>query len=539
MEITNDTYTIALQPGESQFDFYGMVTEIVDEFSTNDQIFVANMTPDQATALRNDDRVIGVDNMMEVNASEEEDADNTLDVRRTGVGYQTSPGYNPDKGNWNIHRHTSLTQNFAAQNTDYTMNFSYPQHEGVDVDGTGVDLVACISGVPDITNDGYKTGGTTRIEDFQWNTLTGLSGLDSIDYTTATSNPHGEAVLAFACHNTYGWAKGAKIYIMPRTWENYTQWWNSVRLFHKAKVDAGGTVRPTIFFASFGYSVDALPSSVIHFRGTTYTTYRGEGVSGISQQRDYLPIGLMKSVRRSDYGTVQTSVANMEAEGVFNVVTPGNKGQKNDVPGGPDYNNYFTTLASPATYYYNRKTSLAGDDTIIVGNMDSSFGQHLPGEETLWPTTNRGPRIDCVMGGTNLTLDQTHWGDTGDYTATGTSFVSPQVAGILAIVLQKYPDTTPAQARKYFREHAIGTDKLYDPGVTPISDGGDHGDSEYFASRIGLQGYSGNILYFDPALAFDPSGIADATITYPTENMGTSRLNYTVDQINAILAKAD
>jgi len=317
MIFTDDTYSIALQPGETQNDFYGNVIEIVDEFVTNDQIFVARLSESQVIALRNDDRVIGVDNIMETIASEEDDADNTLDARRTSHGaVGTSPGYNPDKGNWNLHRHTSLTQNFAAMDTDYTMSFSYPQDGGVDVDGTGVDMVALISGVPDITNAGYKTGGTTRIENFQWNTLTGLSALASIDYTTASASDHAEAVLALACHNTYGWAKGAKIYIMPRTWENYTRWWEAIRLFHKAKVDAGGTVRPTVVFAAFGYSADSLPSSAIHFRGTTYATYRGEGASVLSQQKSYLPIGLHGNFRMSDYFTVKTLVANMEAEGV-------------------------------------------------------------------------------------------------------------------------------------------------------------------------------------------------------------------------------
>jgi len=103
------------------------------------------------------------------------------------------------------------------------------------------------------------------------------------------------------------------------------------------------------------------------------------------------------------------------------------------------------------------------------------------------------------------------------------------------MVLQKYPNTTQAQARKYFRDYAIGTDKLYDASKPPISDGGDYGDPDYF-TNLGLCGYSGNILYLDPAMSFDPSTITDTTITPSTETLTTSKINFTIAEINAKLA---
>jgi len=541
MEITDDTYVIALHPGENQNDFYGMVTEVVDEFITNDQIFVARLSDTQVIALGNDDRVIGIDNMAEMDASIEEDADNTLPANRASP-YNTSSIY-VDRGNWALHRHTSLTNNFTAENTDHTMSFTYPQDGGVDVDGTGVDIVACIQGVPDITNAGYKDSGVSRIQEYQWNTLTGLSGQATIDYNTKTPGDHGEAVLAFACHNTYGWAKGAKIYIMPRTWESNVYWWEAVRLFHKAKVDAGGSVRPTVFIASFGYSSGhgQFGFRKIQFRGTDYTTARGLlGMSRSGPFQAWKDFGMPIAIRLSEQDTVKTLVTNMENEGVFNVISAGNKAQKHDVPGGPDYDNTIwggreATEPSPPRYT-NRDSALAGPNTIIVGNMNSAFNSIVSGKETLWDTSSKGPRVDCVMGGANLTLDKTHWGSTGDYVASGTSFTAPQVAGILAMVLQKYPSTTQAQARKYFREHAIGTDTLYDPGISPTSDAGDYGDPEYFGNPLALNGYSGNILYLDPAMAFDPSTITNTTIIYPTETLVSSKLNYTISQINQKLS---
>ena len=554
MEVADDIYTIALHPGETQYDLYENITEVVDEFATNDQIFVARLSEAQLNLLRNDDRVIGVDNMAEMVI--EEDADNTLPANRTRAGrnsinqnvFPYAPATNPI-GNWALKRHMSPTNNFAEEDTNYPMGFSYPQHGGVDVDGTGVDIVACIGHVPDITNDGYKTNGVSRIQQFQWNTLPGLTDKATIDYNTPESSPlgrsHAETVLAMACHNTYGWAKGARIYIMPRSWESNAYWWEAVRLFHKSKVDAGN-VRPTIWVSSFGYSYGShvFGFNNIHFRGSDYNTHRGlSGLSSVGQYAGWDNFGMPISLRRSHYTTIKTLATNMENEGVFNVVTPGNKNQKNDLPGGIDYDNhvwgaYETSQPNPPNYAC-RETALAGPNTIIVGNMQSAFNSIVPGKETLWATSNKGPRIDCVMGATNLLMDRSTWGHIGEsqryYNATGTSFAAPQVAGILAMVLQKYPNTTQAQARKYFRDYAIGTDKLYDAPKPPISDGGDYGDPDYF-TNLGLCGYSGNILYLDPAMSFDPSTITDTTITPSTETLTTSKINFTISEINAKLA---
>lgn len=546
MTITNDTYSIVLILGETKNDFYDNVTEVIDEYVKHDQVFLAILSETQLTTLRSDDRVISVDNIVELSTSMEDHADNTLPVQRRD-GHGSALGH-IDKGNWGLHRHTSLTNNFAAENTDLTMNFTYPQDGGVDVDGTGVDIVLNLSGMPDITNDGYRTSSVSRIQQFQWNTVNNpgfaLAAAGAVDYNTKTASDHDEAVLALACHNTYGWAKGANIYIMPHDWGNIFTWWEAVELFHTDKVAAaaGGVVRPTISTYSSGYATSAGQYGFrnINFRGNDYTTHRGlSGLSRRGEFTDHNDFGVGYKFELTSAPPISFAVDAMETAGVFSVISPGNYMQKIDVSGGPDYNNTLLGGAEPsaaAPVHTNREPGLASTHTIIVGNMHSAFNSIVAEKETLWHSSNKGPRIDCVIGASNLTLDKTHWGSTGDYVATGTSFAAPQVAGILAMVLQKYPTTTQAQARKYFREHAIGTDKLYDPGISPISDAGDYGDPEYFGNPLALQGYSGNILYLDPAMAFDPSTISDTTITYPTETTVTSKLNFTIAQINQKLA---
>ena len=124
----------------------------------------------------------------------------------------------------------------------------------------------------------------------------------------------------------------------------------------------------------------------------------------------------------------------------------------------------------------------------------------------------------------------------GKYDATGTSFASPNVGGMAALVLGKYPTTTPAQLRKYFRETAKGNDTLYDSGTKPRPSS-NFGDSTYYSDPLSLMGYSGNIAYLDPNITIDPSEITDTSVT-STETVTSDavKLNFTIDQINAKLA---
>ena len=103
------------------------------------------------------------------------------------------------------------------------------------------------------------------------------------------------------------------------------------------------------------------------------------------------------------------------------------------------------------------------------------------------------------------------------------------------LVLQKYPTTTPAQMRKFFREHAISSEKLFDSNRKPLENTNEFGDSTYFDDVFGLQGYSGNIAYLDPLLPFDPSTITDTTVV-STEPTISGRLNFSISEINTKLA---
>lgn len=55
-----------------------------------------------------------------------------------------------------------------------------------------------------------------------------------------------------------------------------------------------------------------------------------------------------------------------------------------------------------------------------------------------------GPRLDLLAPGQGILST---WRDSGFYTMSGTSMAAPHVAGVAALVLARYPQTTPAQLR--------------------------------------------------------------------------------------------
>jgi subtilisin family serine protease len=237
----------------------------------------------------------------------------------------------------------------------------------------------------------------------------------------------------------------------------------------------------------------------------------------------------------------------MSAAGVHHVSAAGNFNNTIVLPDNIDFNNgalsHFPILvgsndgSAPQPYIFvplcRDDLHLAGD-TIVCAALGSQFSvdSGLNNKETLASFSNRGDRIDACAAGDNIYMDLY---TNGEYEATGTSFASPNIGGMAACVLGKYPATTPAQLRKYFRDHAVGTDTLYDSGTQPMPTS-PSGDAPYYSDPLGLRGYSGKIAYLDPNLSFNPSTISDTSITSTQTVSASNKINFTVSQINTKLA---
>lgn len=608
-------YLINVKEGVTESTMYQYCSHIVDEMVTWPTAFRAELTNEQKEFLELHENISTIE-------SEEEVAD-LIDDNGSGSKSITYARYGaPHKrlvaavppagvgdwaagnGNWGIARHfvDSNTTSCYYRNTRAVTQYNAPQFPftyNYNYDGEGVDIIMNLASYLNHDDPGFKNSdGTTRLQFFQWNTLEGLGNLPDIPYTNKTQSQyqsyidnHAEAVAYCACHNEYGVATKANIYVIARlsTASGTTKtaanghvassyFYEIARQFHLQKkagkipgVDAN---RPTIYLQSFSYRVANNMAyqgfESIHFRDTEYDPKQGAfGDTGIfghvsSQGGNHmiLPNAMFGSnyLRATDGrwsnatssfikdSSLIDSINLMHEAGVHMVTSAGNERNKLCLPDNIDYDNRvtFTNITAPGgysfAYYTNRVGKTAGTHTIVSGALDNAFGapelQDLTGgKERMAYFSGRGDRVDCCTAGEMIPLKLYTRGT--QYYGSGTSFSCPFLAGMLALVLEKHPTTTPAQLRKYARDFMISTEKLYDPGRAPIESNID-GDIYYFGNENSLMGYSGNITFLDPGIPIDPTTITDTTITSPDSekaaNAKAAKINFSVADINTKLA---
>ena len=585
-------YNIVLNPGYDQTDLYSMVSTVTDELLHRSTFFIAECTEEQAEALENHEAVMlcqSDEDVPEIEDAVVKRVDynrdyNYLSMRKTSATHYTSIGPHP-KGNWGLIRHQSQTNN-TTFSTD-----SYSSYSNSYI-GDGVDIILQIASVLHPSDPEFMTSGISRLQtSFQWNSLNGMSTLPNVNYMKSGVSSHAEAVSYITAGNTYGWATGAKLYIWPRDQMSaankklHSHGWDAFKLFHQQK----GNSRPTIVVDAIQWAnpFQAAKGSVI-FRDNIYSEISPAGAPLTSADRSGVINSGINAYGNSDmpkfgssytnlwstidaknltdqnkadilayieditngnyYTTYIQPVEEMIAAGVHHVSAAGNFNNTLVLSDNIDFNNgalsYMSLLvgsndgSTPQPGYSfvplcRDDLHLAGD-TIVCAALGSQFGvdSGLNNKETFASFTNRGDRVDACAAGDNIYMDLYV---NGEYEATGTSFASPNVAGMAACVLGKYPSTTPAQLRKYFRDHAVGTDTLYDSGTQPVPSS-PSGDAPYYSDPLGLRGYSGKIAYLDPNLSFNPSTISNTTITSTQTVSASNKINFTVSQINAKLA---
>ena len=589
------TYNIILNTGYDQTDLYSMVTTVTDELLHRSTFFTAECTEDQVTTLKSHEAVFLC--QCEEDTPEIEDAvvkqvDYHRDYNHNMMRKAAMADPHP-KGNWGLIRHQSQTNNTTFSTDAYSSYSNSYIGDGVDI----IMQIASVLHILD--PEFINTDGISRLQStFQLNSLTGMTDLPTVNYGSGISQPainsHAEAVSYITAGNTYGWATGAKIYMWPRDQMNAagkklnTHGWDAFKLFHQQK----GNSRPTIVVDAIQY-IDRFGKSAgsVVFRDDLYSSIAPSGspltasdrvrifntgtqaygnsltpkfggewnifsnVSGSTmnakaftdQNKADIKTYIENKTNGNYYYTYIQPVEEMISAGVHHVSAAGNFNNKIALTDNIDFNNGILTnmpipvgsgdgqMYRPYLYHPLCRTDLhQAGDTIICASLGSQFSvdSGLSNKETLSGFSNRGDRVDACAAGENIYMSLYV---NGEYEATGTSFASPNIGGMAACVLGKYPTTTPAQLRKYFRDHAVGTETLYDSGTRPTPSV-NSGDASYYEDALGLRGYSGKIAYLDPALVFNPSTISNTSIT-STETVSTSnKINFTVSQINTKLA---
>lgn len=389
--------------------------------------------------------------------------------------------------NWAILRCTEGSQR-SNWGSDGTTN----QSATVSFNETGKNVdVIIIDGHIDPAHPEYAvnadgTGGS-RVNQLDWNTLSVAAGNIDNDGASVLSgtyvytpyddgatqrtddNNHGAHVAGTACGNTQGWASDANIYNIspystnPNTLDSYIMW-DYIRAFHANKSVnlETGRQNPTVCNCSYG--------SALAFDGTTFgkitrAIYRGVDTGVVSPNLSSAQLranGIYDTIAESPlipfYSTaIAADITDALNEGIIVVAAAGNEYFNVADSTDQDYNNtfYATYLGTNYFWYTHRGTTPAAVPGVIcVGNVSQFLN------ETKRTSSNCGTRVDIYAPGSNILSSfnsTTSFGGTSDTRnasyaigkISGTSMASPQVCGVLACVLETYPDMTPAEALEY------------------------------------------------------------------------------------------
>ena len=425
-----------------------------------------SLTDAEAKALESDSRVYAV----ELRPDLRDDLVMTRFATQTGDFSKTTL----DRGafiNWGLLRsnneQNTYTDASATGGYDYTL------------DGTGVDIVIQDSGLQVDHPDFYDYNGTSRVQQINWYTESGLSGTQHANHYRDYDG-HGTHVAGIAAGVTYGWAKNARIYALKvsglegsgdsGTGIAISDCFDVIKEWHNNKPNdpSTGVPRPTIVNMSWGYGGYFTGISGGSYRGTPWTGNARDTAKGMVGRFDGL--GYRYGTR---VASVDVDVEEMIDAGIHVCIAAGNTSQKIDVAAGLDYNNYFTKTGQGATaYYYNRGGSPHSINAHMVGNVDSTID--AGGLEQKASSSETGPGVSVYAPGTNImstTSTINKWGAAdGPYPVndsylitniSGTSMAAPQIAGMLALYTQINSSATPSQALSYINTNAK-TAKLYD-----------------------------------------------------------------------------
>jgi hypothetical protein len=169
-------------------------------------------------------------------------------------------------------------------------------------------------------------------------------------------------------------------------------------------------------------------------------------------------------------------------EGIITIGAAGNGKWKHAAPGDADWDNTFETTTAGARYYMRGTSPTANDNAvdgtydipnICVGATDTSLTNSKDRKVSF---SDCGPGVDLYAPGTSImsVLNTSYpGGGTTDPRSgsspsykigkiSGTSMASPQVAGLVACLMETYPHYTQEQVKEYLISKWAVTDQLHD-----------------------------------------------------------------------------
>jgi subtilisin family serine protease len=456
---------------------------VINERAPSKRICHYALTDAEAEQLRQDPRVRGVELVAHAQPHMKIQPDAVQHMQ-----YEKSAVATGNRANWGLKRCVSVTNNYGVSN-QAPGGFPYT------LDGTGVDVVIVDSGIQPDHPEFQDVHGVSRVQQIDWYLVTGITGSQSPNFYRDWDG-HGTHVAAICAGKTYGWAKNARIYAIKLaglegaadegTGMDVSDCMDVLLSWHQNKPldPSTGHPRPTVVNMSWGYV-----SQFINIQGGFY---RGTPWTGTTRRTDYGMVGDAAQYFGVRDLATDVAVEELTQAGVHVCISAGNYFQKTDVPGGIDYNNYYTRTGV-GNVFYHRGSSPAAPDAIRVGSTDVTVRDENTEYKSVF--SDAGAAVDVWAPGSfilsacsNITQYE---GVSASYYAhssykqaviSGTSMSAPQVAGVVSLYLQLNPWSTPTQVKSWLASHAQNV--IYETGS----------DSDYTNNRS-LWGASNRFLY--------------------------------------------
>jgi subtilisin family serine protease len=410
---------------------------------------------------------------------------------QTGDFEKTTGTLETDDKNWGLYRMIK-GDSVSSWGSDSTTEISN-QTINTTSSGKNVDVVIADSHVnpnhPEFAVNPDGTGGS-RVNQFNWyqySSALGYSGTPATyTYSTSGASPnenHGTHVAGTACGNTQGWARDANIYNIAfsgtlsgyggNSWAQYM--WDYVRYFHKNKPinTTTGRRNPTVMNNSWGSSYGQISLSL--FDGVSYRgTFTDMSSMSTTEKRTTLeangnpcPFGSILYRPPARNAAIDADLQDAINDGVIVIASAGNSYWNCEISTGQDYNNYLTYNSGLSTIYFTRGSSPGSADNVIcVGSIGSKVAEYKSN------FSNWGSRVDIWAPGSDIisaVFDQASataegYGSTpqdprnSSYhlaSISGTSMAGPQVAGIIACLVEQEPNLTQAEALQHLIENSL------------------------------------------------------------------------------------
>ncbi len=468
--------------------------EVANPRSGSNRLTHYYLTDEEAEMIRQDERVYCVeipanqrdDISIGFRATQTENFTKANDVDGNSVVDATGSARN-----WGLLRSRYNYNNYGTS-TDLSGSYYYT------LDGEGVDIVIQDSGIQKDHPEFTDKNGISRVQEINWYTASGMTGSQSA-YLYTDYDGHGTHVAGIAAGKTFGFAKEARIYAQkldglegsadPYDGIPISDAFDTIRLWHASKSGS----RPTVVNMSWGYGTN------LSAGGITAVNYRGSSVSGTEYATDYgiATYNASQTWRiNARVSSVDVEIQEMIDAGIIVCIASGNLNYKIDVPGGLDYDNYFTKGGT--NYYYHRGSSPYDDEAFIVGSVSYLSPSATTDEKSSF--SNAGPGVNIyapghfIMSAESNVFSSDH--TTADYNLnnsfkqailSGTSMASPQVAGVAALALQVSPAAKPQSVREALINNATSNILISGSDLNGWSTGGSLNTARHSGIGFGTQ----------------------------------------------------